>query len=347
MKGAIRYFGLVAVLCLVVAVLMIGAIGWAQKKPIPPPAGNPAIAYLSYSAWAHIDLMVMDVDGANQKTILNGTKTPGFGFYSPQWSPDGAWIVVARTDGDCTPTSEGIFLVRKDGTGLCQVGPMVNTPGGLFGYPQWSPDGLRFIYSDSVPPIEWGESFYMLDAVCSAPTRVHIAHPVHGYFADLTLSPDGSKLAAHVVDEPVPPATEPTHAIWVYSLIREEDGRWLEAVPLVDLTSAGPLAGVEAAGIDWAHDPLIDKLAIAACHVNQDLFEIYVVDLNRPFDPTNITLTPDKAETSPSWSPLDDQIVFVREDNIYKMNADGTNPKLLATHARNRKLRSPAWRHNQ
>ncbi|MCX6568292.1 MAG: DPP IV N-terminal domain-containing protein [Candidatus Aminicenantes bacterium] len=326
---------------------MISASSWAQKKPTPPPVGNPAIAFLSRSAWAHIDLMVMDADGANKITILNGTKAPGYGYYAPQWSPSGEWIVVARTDGECTSQSEGIFLVKKDGTGLCKVGPMVNTPGGLHGYPQWSPDGLRLIYSDSEPPVEWGASFYMLDAVCSAPTRIHVGHLIHGYFADLTLSPDGSKLAAHVVDEPVPPATEPTYRLFVYSMVRDEEGGWLEAVPLVELTSQGPLAGAEICGIDWANDPYVDKLAVGARYQTQAARDIYVINLNDPYNPVNITNTPDKGEMSPSWSPLDDQIVYVREGNIYKMNADGSSQQLLATHAKNRALGGPAWRRNQ
>ena len=345
MKGKIKVLGLVMILGLATAVLMTGAPGWAQKKPTPV-AGDPAIVFISYSTWARTDLMVMDANGANAKMLLSGVKAPGYGFYNPQWSPNGEWIVLGRTDGECTSTSEGIFLVKKDGTGLCQVGLMVNTPY-MHGYPQWSPEASRLIYSDSQPPIELGSCFFMLDAVCGAPYRVHVNHPPHGFFGSLTLSPDGNRMAASVTDEPVPPATEPTSGLYVFSMGRDEEGRWLEAIPLIELTSAGPLKGAGLGGIDWAHHPIFDRFVVAASPVGQSQSELYLISLNDPFNPVNISNTPDVSESSPCWSPLDDQIVYVRNDCIYIMNVDGSGQKVIATPARGRRLCSPAWRHNQ
>jgi Tol biopolymer transport system component len=78
-----------------------------------------------------------------------------------------------------------------------------------------------------------------------------------------------------------------------------------------------------------------------------DTYDIWVINLGDPFNPTNITRTPGIPEIQPSWSPLDDQIVYVRSDFIYKMNADGSNPVRLASPGKNMVLREPDWRRNQ
>jgi Tol biopolymer transport system component len=348
MKGKIRFLGLVTILCLLAAVLFGSVLSWAQKKakpqPPPTPPADPAIAYCSYSSYGHTALMVMNADGSNQKVLLDGLKKPGYGYFDPQWSPDGNWIVFGREPGN-NPEAPAIEIIKKDGTGLCLVTSIHNTPWILFGNPQWSPDGLRILYSDSNPPEEWGASFYMVNAVCNAAPPVHINHPPHGYFDYLTISPDGSRLAAYVNDDPIPPSTVVTHQLVVFDVVRDEEGVWFEAVPGIDLTSAGRLAGAEIFGMDWANDP--NRIVVAACHPGIDTWDIYVIDLSDPFNPRNITNTANHFEIEPGWSPLGDQIVFVRDNNIYKMNADGSSPILLAAPAKNQSLRGPAWRQNQ
>jgi WD40-like Beta Propeller Repeat len=66
----------------------------------------------------------------------------------PAWSPDGAWIAALTSDrSSCDPC--GLWKVRPDGTDLTQVYPGSGFQGGEF-WPDWSPDGSRFVFSELV-----------------------------------------------------------------------------------------------------------------------------------------------------------------------------------------------------
>ena len=58
--------------------------------------------------------------------------TPGS---AAQWSPDGQWLTFSDT-------SNNVFKVRPDGSGLAQL-----TQGGSWVWPCFSPDGSKIVYS--------------------------------------------------------------------------------------------------------------------------------------------------------------------------------------------------------
>jgi hypothetical protein len=152
MWGKIRFLGLVGVLA--VAVLAICASSWAQKAKPSPPAANPAIVFTAEKGWGHTNLIVMDADGSNQKVILNGVSGAGFGNHNPQWSLDGNRIAFGRNAGG-DPIPSSISLINKDGTGLCTVAFMRNTPDISYGYPQRTPPHvfrLPFFAARLYPP---------------------------------------------------------------------------------------------------------------------------------------------------------------------------------------------------
>ncbi len=106
-------------------------------------------------AWIHardesIGLWVMNADGSNQRNL-----TPGMAPAYPSWSPDGQTIAFsagAETNGY---TSEQVFTVNSDGSGLTRL-----TKSGTGGYyPRWSPEGskiafLTYLYQyGSVPDV--------------------------------------------------------------------------------------------------------------------------------------------------------------------------------------------------
>jgi len=340
MKGKIRFLGLVMILGLFAAVFLVGALSWAQKAKPPQPSADPAIVFTAEKGWGHTNLIVMDGDGSNQRVILNGVSGAGFGNHNPQWSLDGNRIAFGRNAGS-DPIPSSISIINKDGTGLCTVAFMRNTPDISFGYPQWSQDGLRLMYSDS-PSSPQGHILQVVDAVCGANPSVDVIHPYHDLIFMLSWSPDGTKLAAQLADQGS--GTDTIYTFVVFDVTHNPDGTW-QAIPRINLTSSGPLKNADIWGADWTSDS--SRLAIAARIPNVDTYDIWVINLGDPFNPTNITRTPGIPEIQPSWSPLDDKIVYVRSDYfIYKMNADGFNPVRLASSAKNMVLREPDWRRN-
>lgn len=339
MRGKIKSWGLVGALGAAATVCLICAPSWAQKgKPQPPPA-NPAIVFVSEKGWASSNLVVMDADGSNQRVVVYGIGGAGFGNHNPQWSLDGTKIAFGRNAGN-DPIPSSISLVNKDGTGLCTVTTMRQTPHISFGYPVWSPDGLRLLYSDT-PSAPGGAILQIVDAICGAGPAADVPHPDHDLLFMLAWSPDGTKLAAQFTDEVS--ETEINRRFVVFNMQQNPGGSW-QADLRVDLTSAGALTDALIFGADWAKDSA--RLAVAARN-NADTYDIWIVNINDPFNPTNITMTPGIPEIQPSWSPFDDQIVYVRSDYfIYKMNADGSNPVRLASSSKNTILRDPDWRRN-
>jgi Tol biopolymer transport system component len=96
-------------------------------------------------------IFIADGDGSNAKPVETGQP---FNF-SPQWSPDGQWIVfVSGEHYNCHP-----YAVRRDGSGLRKIGdrqgysgvtPFLDVPdfhGGSSDVPVWSPDGKWIYYT--------------------------------------------------------------------------------------------------------------------------------------------------------------------------------------------------------
>lgn len=85
----------------------------------------------------------------------NLTKNAG-GNFRPSWSPDGKWIAFSSgrdtKPGRAEPSwellqSTAVYIVHPDGTGLKRLTEL----GGYAGSPQWSQDGRRILYHQSVP----------------------------------------------------------------------------------------------------------------------------------------------------------------------------------------------------
>jgi len=105
------------------------------------PNGN-EIAFVSFSKGREGDVFVMNKDGSNIHQLTDLLTDSG----TPDWSPDGEWLVVNSTDGKVRfdpayiPT---LIKVRADGSEVIRIG---DGWGGV-----WSPDGevIAFVnYSD-------------------------------------------------------------------------------------------------------------------------------------------------------------------------------------------------------
>lgn len=332
MSGKIKFLGLVTLLGLLGALLLFGISGWAQKaKPPNPPPADPAIAYVAEKGWGHTNLMVMNADGSNQKVLLDGVTGAGYGNHYPNWSPDGNWIVFGRTSGGMG-YENWISIIKKDGTGLCNVVPTVMVPCWGDGVPKWLP----VMPLPNMPMISYYDSgsLFFVDAICGANSPINLSEPLQP-----TWAPHDLRFAAFSLHSP------DEWDLFIFELKLDLNQNWT-VVPINNLTDAGPLADASLTEPDWAKNS--DKIAVAACLPNDpDIYDIWVIDLNDSANPVNLTRTTDISEKGPSWSPLDTQIVYVRNNSIYVMNADGLNVKRLASSPRKDLiLRDPDWRRN-
>jgi Tol biopolymer transport system component len=86
-------------------------------------------------------LLMMAADGTNARTLAPSITIKGSGGHgSADWSPDGAWIAAAGTEG----SEQGLFIIPVDGRAPVRLvsGQVVN--------PVWSPDGTLIVYGGPV-----------------------------------------------------------------------------------------------------------------------------------------------------------------------------------------------------
>jgi Tol biopolymer transport system component len=104
------------------------------------PDGDQILIVALPSEGAHKAIWVVNADGSALHQLPITPACGGLfsdptsaGCYSPSWSPDGSKIVFTRSNGD--GTSENIYTVNADGSGLFQV-----TDGGGDDDPDWGTD---------------------------------------------------------------------------------------------------------------------------------------------------------------------------------------------------------------
>jgi Tol biopolymer transport system component len=98
----------------------------SESEPAWSPDGL-EVAFEWYTSAGH-GLYAIGIDGSGLRRIADLHAS------SPAWSPDGEWIAFAHNVG-LHEDDNGIYIVRRDGTGLALV---VGGPAG-FGDPAWSP----------------------------------------------------------------------------------------------------------------------------------------------------------------------------------------------------------------
>jgi TolB protein len=328
MRGKIGFWGLVGALALAVAVLGISGPGWAQKgKPKPPaPPADPAIVYSAWhGALNHVDPMVVNVDGSNNRAVLS---QKGIVYDWPDWSPDGKQIVTRGGVGTI-----GIDIVNVDGTGQTRVietrdwGPIAWCPVPL------GPDGKsKIAFADRAP--EEGRTdhdLYIVNVDGSDLQRMTNTpdvneSPFAGY-CNISWSFDGQYLAAAAYDDVI-----------IYKIECDLSG-------VFTATSLGGIIpygnpGIEIMEIDWANTQY--KLVIMA-----GWYDLYVVDVFNPSNIVQLTRTSIR-ESGPSWSPDDSQIAYVNgSQGIWVMNADGSGAHRIVAPQTRVIYERTQWRRNR
>lgn len=132
--------------------------------------------HLNNQTWS---LYSMNADGSDIRRL---TSLSSVYDWSPDWSPDGSWIVFARSYATPVWRSE-IWVMDSDGGNSHRLGS-VDGQG-----PDWSPDGTKIVYFNYV---DGGGDIWVMDADGSNPIQL-TDNPTEDWWP--RYSPDGTKIA--------------------------------------------------------------------------------------------------------------------------------------------------------
>ena len=231
------------------------------------------------------DLMLIDAEGKNEVRLATGGRNT-----TPSWSPDGEWIAFTRSS---TP-APGIYMIRRNGTDLCLIVP---TTGWHYGAPAWAPKvdrngHYRIVYTDKAPG-QTQPDLFVTTAKCDATDARRLTDTPTSAEATPAWSAD-NRLALHVNESA---ATGDMH---VYDVVSAPSG--IRLVHRVNLTSTGPLAGMDVGGAAWSRDGT-ELLVLGGA-------ELWIISASAPGIVTRLTDSPRVIERRAAWSPDYTRIVF-------------------------------------
>jgi Tol biopolymer transport system component len=244
----------------------------------------------------------------------------------PAWSPDGTRIAFSSNQSD----DYDIWSMSADGRDRRQLS---NRPG-WDTMPRYSPDGTKVAFvgeykegvtEDEKPTYE----IMVMNSDGSGLTRLTKSSTTgNGWNSVPTWSPDSSKILFSTNREGNP--------ITPLLYIMNSDGS--------NQQKFGFIFSVEGTEPDWS--PVTNKIVFVKGSAAKG--EIWVMDAGSPFPGLTAKKLTDTIDSnhSPVWSPDGKQIAYVADtygsDNIFIMNADGTNARRVTYDKFND--RHPSWR---
>ena len=237
------------------------------------------------------EIYVMNADGSGPTRL---TTTPLTDWY-PAWSPDGTRIAFQRDQA-----ALDLWVMNADGTG--QTNLTNDGATATDSHAGWSPDGTKIVFRTNRDGGSDSE-IWVMNADGSGGTQLTFNS---GAEQRPSFSPDGTKIV----------------------FASDSDGDYDIYVMSATGGVATPLTDDAATDVSPAWSPDGNKVAFTSerDHING---EVYTMNANGENE-TRLT-TNTNVDELPTWSPDGTAIAWDRDENIWVMDADGTDQLQLTT----------------
>lgn len=268
---------------------------------------------------------LMNADGSNQRPLARG--------WNPFWSPDGNWIAFQTASSQDYPTGSDLHIIAPDGSDE-QTIMVINVFGENISILGWMDDSQGVMINKggtkqgTVGFVEciidiYGNNMYgnhNCSSGCSIDMTTPIECPPESYLdkthlIDQSMSSDG--LVSVLSDE-----SSGNFEVYVIDALGDYKMN-ISNHPAKDYQPVWSPG--DAASFPPPVETQIPTIAFVSDRDGNE--EIYLINLDGSglqrltFDPAR--------DCYPSWSPDGRQIAFTKDDAIYIMNADGSNPYYL------------------
>ena len=237
------------------------------------------------------ELFTMNADGSNPVRLTTRVGPDRHGV----WSPDGSRIAfVGNSNGELAYTDSDIYVMQADGSAVVNL---TQKPEGYW-FPSWSPDGKEILFV---------QSQYQIGVVDVDAGKIRLLTTEPYEYYNPIWSPDGGKIAD----------------------IRAEQNLEIQHVWIMDADGANPVQLTSDSHRDW--NPVWSPDGSQLLFVRSLEYgnnAIYTIKADGS-DERRLTIEP-VDDSQPTWSPDGGRIAFSRVDEVWVMDADGSNASVLA-----------------